>query len=455
MTVSSEVSITPIYLGTGLVKSYAYNFLIYAETDLIVVVGDTNDIETTLVINTDYEVTGVGNPNGGNVVLKANLAFGYKLVAFRAMKLDQEIEIANQENIYLENMEKGFDKAVMQIQQLQAEINRSLKQSVTSDEEFIDIDIALAQMKSDLSGSQSAQSAAETAKVSTIAAQSATEEAEASTIAAQEATEAIRVELLELFFALEVTGYRLDLARYVQNLDVTNLPSGMDWKPNGMKMYLVIDDAVHEYDLTTPWNISTATFNQSFDASAQDISQQGVSFNTDGTKMYLAGSTNVSVYQYTLSTPWDVSTATFDQSFSVSSQASIPIDVKFKPDGTIMFIADADGINICAYTLSTAWDISTAVIAQTFDASSQDYNLSGIDFSTDGKQMFVAGNGYDEVYEYTLSTAWDISTASFTRYFFISSQTTFPTGLRFSANGMKMFITGGANYIYEYLTGYY
>jgi len=49
-----------------------------------------------------------------------------------------------------------------------------------------------------------------------------------------------------------------------------------------------------------------------------------------------------------------------------------------------------------------------------FDISSQEANQQGIAFSKSGEKMFIVGNNGDEVNEYTLTTAWDVSTASFT-----------------------------------------
>jgi hypothetical protein len=45
--------------------------------------------------------------------------------------------------------------------------------------------------------------------------------------------------------------------------------------------------------------------------SSQDTSPYGLAFSSDGTKMYVTGNTNDTVYQYSLSTAWDVSTASF------------------------------------------------------------------------------------------------------------------------------------------------
>ncbi|MBA7589123.1 hypothetical protein ES708_31198 [subsurface metagenome] len=72
----------------------------------------------------------------------------------------------------------------------------------------------------------------------------------------------------------------------------------------------------------TPWDVSTATYEDKLkDVSGQDTSPNGVFFKPDGTKMYIMGYATDTVYQYSLSTAWDVSTATYDAKFKdVSSQ---------------------------------------------------------------------------------------------------------------------------------------
>jgi hypothetical protein len=57
--------------------------------------------------------------------------------------------------------------------------------------------------------------------------------------------------------------------------------------------------------------------------------------------------------------------------------------------------------------------------------------------------MFVMGAVGDDVNEYTLTTGFDVSTASFVGSFDISSQESAPRGLTFSADGTKMFMMGG------------
>ena len=64
-------------------------------------------------------------------------------------------------------------------------------------------------------------------------------------------------------------------------------------------------------------------------------------FKTDGTKMYIVGGgSGDAIYQYTLSTAWDITTASYDSiNISVASQDTVATDIRFKPDGTVMYIS--------------------------------------------------------------------------------------------------------------------
>jgi len=140
MTVTSTTN-KNTYTGTGAVDTYAYSFRIFINTDLKVIVADTNGNETTLTLTTDYTVTGVGELTGGNVVLvnssqdwldgDGDLLTGYTLSIRRVRPLKQETDIRNQGSFYPETHEDEFDSQVMIDQQQQEEIDRSMKIAVT------------------------------------------------------------------------------------------------------------------------------------------------------------------------------------------------------------------------------------------------------------------------------------------------------------------------------------
>jgi len=79
-----------------------------------------------------------------------------------------------------------------------------------------------------------------------------------------------------------------------------------------------------------------------------------------------------------------------------------------------MFILGKTGDDVNEYTLTTAWDVSSASFVDSFSVASEEASPSDIAFSKSGEKMFIVGNNDDDVNEYTLTTAWDVSTASFT-----------------------------------------
>ncbi|MDX1532731.1 MAG: hypothetical protein R3230_00835 [Nitrosopumilaceae archaeon] len=228
------------------------------------------------------------------------------------------------------------------------------------------------------------------------------------------------------------------------------------FKPDGTKMYtvdsLVDADDIYQYSLSTPWDISTASYDSvSFNVGSQESVAHAIFFKDDGTKMYITGTISDDVHQYSLSTAWDVSTASYDSSFSLSTQDTIPTGLFFKSDGTKMYFVGAENDTVYQYSLSTAWDISTL----SYDSVSFSYGFgdpSAVSFKDDGTKMYIVSNTDDTVYQYSLSTAWDISTASYDDVSVdFSSIGTAPNGLFFKSDGTKMYIADSNNIkVYQY-----
>ncbi len=245
-------------------------------------------------------------------------------------------------------------------------------------------------------------------------------------------------------------------ASFVDSFDSSSqegTPTGLAFNNDGTKMFVVgfSSDSVNEYTLSTAFDVSTSSFVDAFSTSSQDGRATGIAFNNDGTKMFLTGYDGDDVNEYTLSTGFDVSTASFVDSFSVSSQEDNPSDLAFNSDGTKMFVVGITGDDINEYTLSTGFDVSTASYDSNFSVASQDTEPTGLTFSTDGKKMFVIGNSGNDVNEYTLSTGFDVSTASFVDAFDVSGQEGNPRAIAFNNDGTKMFILGnGGNDVNEY-----
>ena len=229
-----------------------------------------------------------------------------------------------------------------------------------------------------------------------------------------------------------------------------SFPSGVTFNDDGSRMYMIgfDSDSVYQYNLTSPFDVSTASFSSgdSFDISGQDGFPTGVALSTNGTRMFVVGSNNDSVYQYNLSTAFDITTASFSfNTLNVGGQDGIPSDITFNGDGTRMFLTGSLNTTVYQYNLSTGFDLSTASFSNnSFDVSSEETSPRGITFNNTGDRMFVIGFS-DKVYEYSLTTGFDITTASLDNSFDTSSEDDSPTGLAFNDDFTRLFVMGSTN----------
>lgn len=236
-------------------------------------------------------------------------------------------------------------------------------------------------------------------------------------------------------------------------------PRGIAFNDDGTKLFMVglTTDAVYQYSLSTAYDLSTTSYDSvSFSVSSQDLLPIGISFNADGTKMFILGDTNDTVYQYSLSTGFDLSTASYDSvSFSVSSQDSVAHGIDFSTDGTKMFISGDFNDTVYQYSLSTGFDLSTASYdSVSFAVGSQDVFPESIRFNPDGTKMFLVGRSNDTIFQYSLTTAYDLSTASYDSISFsVTTQLANPRDVIFKNDGSKMYVTGSSSdAIFQYST---
>ena len=234
--------------------------------------------------------------------------------------------------------------------------------------------------------------------------------------------------------------------------------TGLFFKSDGTTFYIVgtINDTVYQYTCSTAWDVNTTSAydSKSFSVTAQDTFPADVQFKNDGTKFYILGDTNNTIYQYSCSTAWDVSTASYDsKSFSVATQETSPAGLFFKADGTKFYVVGTVNFTVYQYSCSTAWDVSTASYdSKLFSVGSQEATPNGLFFKSDGAKFYIVGSTNDTVYQYSCSTAWDVSTASYdSKSFSVSAQDGGPSGLFFKSDGTKFYISGTNNLsIYQY-----
>jgi hypothetical protein len=125
VTVQTEISRSGPYAGSGTTGPFTVGFRFLDNTHLQVIKTSTSGIDTTLVITTDYSVSGAGG-SSGTVTLVSALASGEKLTIIRDVPFTQLADYVDNDAFPAESHESALDKLTMQTQQNREALDRSL-----------------------------------------------------------------------------------------------------------------------------------------------------------------------------------------------------------------------------------------------------------------------------------------------------------------------------------------
>ncbi len=226
---------------------------------------------------------------------------------------------------------------------------------------------------------------------------------------------------------------------------------------DGTKMYILhTDDKIFQYTLSTAYDIASASYaSKTKDLSSEGDIKEGMWISEDGSRVFLVGRTLDTVRSYTMSTPYDISTMSYDsKSLDVSAKDNGPRAIFVSDDGTELYVSGEGGGDIHQYTMSSAYDLATASFTATKDTSGESLNgCHAMQFNRDGSVLIVADNNNYRWQEYNLSTNWDISTASAGTHY-IRSWEGAAKGLYITPDGENVYSTASPDADYDFVTQY-
>lgn len=273
--------------------------------------------------------------------------------------------------------------------------------------------------------------------------------------------------------------------------DISNYgPVGLHWKPDGTRFFIADnhDNQIATYDCSTPWDISTHSYNASASADisaiqvgdAQNTAEiSDVIFTPDGTRMFVPNwNQQNTLHVFDLSTAWDPSTFTrveddelswLDEGAGGSNGYHPDIrDCYFIDDGETLIIVNGEHSgdlvdnDIRYYPLGTAWDPSSITVnVNTYEDSrnltiSAPAQIRGLDFSEDGTRMFIVDKELQRVRVFDLTTGFDASTATENHFEAIDlnivTENSFVAAIQWRGNFEQLFIVDAGNdtmYTYE------
>lgn len=232
-------------------------------------------------------------------------------------------------------------------------------------------------------------------------------------------------------------------------------PSGIFIRDNGLTAYILGNDYVYQYDLTIPWDIKTCVFNTSKPTTF--FADTGTSvfdffIGNNGHTMYAIGAFSV-IYQYTLSTPWDISTSSYDSvSSSTLGQDTNMFGIFVRKDGKKLYTCGGQNDSIYQYSMTTAWDLSTkSYDSKSLSVTSEETTPTVIEATTDGSRFYLLGSA-NTIFQYNLGTPWDISTGAYSANSLdLTTEDSSPTDFHLRENNTNIYVIGSTNdTIYQY-----
>ncbi|MDA9972446.1 autotransporter domain-containing protein [Candidatus Pelagibacter ubique] len=232
---------------------------------------------------------------------------------------------------------------------------------------------------------------------------------------------------------------------------------------DGTVMYLADDatDMIRQYNLATAFDITTAAFNGQFDHALFDTDVKGITFNNDGSKMYLVGEQTSLVWEFDLILNFNVVGAAFNGAILDLTGLQFAPDVIVQPNGLIfnddgskLYVVDADTDKVFEITLTTQYDVGDPILnVERLNIAAESTAPSDIAFNQNGTKFFILDRGNKSLFEYSLTVAYDLTT--FTGYtgnsFNFTTEENFPEGFEFNSDGSKIFMVGtGDNDVFAY-----
>ena len=266
---------------------------------------------------------------------------------------------------------------------------------------------------------------------------------------------------ISLLFIFFITSFKAfgEVSSFVDDLDVPqnsdkgqNSPSGITFNPDGTRMFIAGFSAnrVIQFTLSTPFDISEATFltNSFCNTGGEALDGTTIEFNSDGTKFFLTDMTDDDVEIYSLTTAYDVSTCVSqgNKSFTLDSSPNLRA-ITFSNDGKNIYLLDrASNGHIFQYSLSSPFDLSNETLVKNFSPSgggliANGGDVRGIKFSSDGSKMYITTGTGDTINEYSLSIPFNLAgTVTYVGSYDTSEELTQVWGITFNTDGSKMFI---------------
>ncbi len=175
---------------------------------------------------------------------------------------------------------------------------------------------------------------------------------------------------------------------------------GLFVRDDGEKMWVFNRTEIWGYTLEEPWELTSASYTYYKDLS--DFVERGhdFDFTPDGSRIFIDDRNAQAVHEATLTVPWDITTLEWTYSLDISDQEDEVRGLEIIKGGTIMLLMDTARKEILQYRLTTPYDLTTATYINSFDVSEQSDDPRGLSVHPEYEYIYVTGRDNQKIYQY-------------------------------------------------------
>lgn len=210
-------------------------------------------------------------------------------------------------------------------------------------------------------------------------------------------------------YQFNISTGEVDSASFVGRFAVgteESSPQGLAVGSNGTRFYVVGGlQTIYQYNMTN-WAVTTASYStKSLSVSGTEIAPQGLHISGDGSKLFMAGSSGDRIYRYDMTTPFEIDTASFhSQSPSLNAQDSAPQGCVISSTGLRMFVLGDGGNQILEYSMSAPFDVTTLTdTTRRLALPLSETSPQGIAMHPSQNRIFVSGAGNRAIFQFNAS----------------------------------------------------
>jgi sugar lactone lactonase YvrE len=257
------------------------------------------------------------------------------------------------------------------------------------------------------------------------------------------------------------SAFSYDSVSFSRASQFTSSCNGLEFSHDGTKMFIgegSNTSSYYEYDLSTPWDLSTASYtNNSYQISGFQNTTTGIGtrrlrFFDNGNKCLVASVTTDYIHQFSLSTAYDLSTANQVGTLDVSAYSLQPFDMSFGESGSSLFVLDTYGDAVIKYDLSQDYVVSSGTFAEEVTLGSGYWQ--DIIVQSSGKFWLTEVQYGEEIQEWDFGSDWTLSGMSKAGAVSVATQDNDIESIYIKPDGTKVYVAGSQNdSIYQYTFG--